>query len=64
MITVNTYTRVDFNHDDGKRIEAAVETIDEIIDGLQKTGGDTYTMIDSLTDAASYLRAILDKTIW
>lgn len=64
MIGYETSVKITFDDAGEEKISSAVKTIEEIVDLLQKAGGDTFIMEEELQTAACYLRAILDNIHW
>lgn len=64
MISAEVYTKVLFDKDGEEKIVNAIETMQEIIDALQKIGGFTDDVEESLKDAVSHMREIIDGTLW
>lgn len=64
MISANYYVKVKFDDEGRRKIEQAIETIREVLDAVEKVGGHTNELENSLDDAQAHLVAILDKTLW
>ena len=64
MFNVNTYIRVDLDPDDKARVKDAIDTIQEIVDGILDCTGNGNSWTDALEDANSVLKDILNDSVY
>lgn len=64
MIYAESYVRLEMDDAGREKIEAAVETVGEIIQALQKAGGMTTTIADTLTEARVCMLDMLQGTLY
>ena len=64
MFNVNMYIRVDLDPEDKARVKDAIDTIQEIVDGILDCTGNGNSWTDVLEDAQSVLIKILNGSVY